>query len=205
MFVCHLSNTAAWAQPEIKSGQCLDGSISFPGSIETFKFYGNAGASVVIVATETAGNFQPEIFLCTPDGTQVANTWDRVQARIDNHQLAMTGWYRIEIEDYWGNYTGDFDLCLKIFPLGQRAYSEIVGTCNSGIWYRNVAASTWTKMTAFSTSGDIAAGDFTGDDKVDMAQNWSSGLWYQNGATLGWKKVSSLAPHELTAGNIAGK
>ena len=44
-------------------------------------------------------------------------------------------------------------------------------------------------MSSDIPSGDIAAGDFTGDGKADVASNWSSGLWYQNGATLGWTKV----------------
>ena len=56
----------------------------------------------------------------------------------------------------------------------------------------------WSSM----RSGDIAAGDYTGDGKADVASNWSSGLWYQNGATLGWTKVSSTASKRLTAGDV---
>ncbi len=48
-------------------------------------------------------------------------------------------------------------------------------------------------MTSYSTQKDIAAGDFTGDGKADVASNWTSGLWYQNGATLDWTKVTSAA------------
>ena len=59
-------------------------------------------------------------------------------------------------------------------------------------------------MTSSATSGDIAAGDFTGDGKADVASNWSSGLWYQNGATLGWTKVTSTASNRVTAGDVAG-
>ena len=51
-------------------------------------------------------------------------------------------------------------------------------------------------------SGDIAAGDFTGDGKADVAAIWNSGLYYQNGATLGWKKVIDTAPYTVTAGDI---
>ena len=55
------------------------------------------------------------------------------------------------------------------------------------------------------TPGDIAAGDFTGDGKADVASNWgSSGLWYQNGATLGWTQVTSTASNRLTAGDVTG-
>jgi hypothetical protein len=53
-------------------------------------------------------------------------------------------------------------------------------------------------------SGDIAAGDFTGDGKADVASIWSSGLWYQDGDTLDWTKVTSTAPYTVTAGDVTG-
>ena len=82
--------------------------------------------------------------------------------------------------------------------------AEIIGTWDSGIWYRNVATSSWTKMISALTIGDVAAGDFTGDGKADVASIWLSGLWFQNGATLGWTKVTSTAPYTVTAGDITG-
>ena len=82
--------------------------------------------------------------------------------------------------------------------------AEMIGTWSNGIWYRDVAESKWTKMWSNVPSGDIAAGDFTGDGKADVASIWSSGLWYQNGATLGWTKVLSTAPSQLTAGDVTG-
>jgi len=51
-------------------------------------------------------------------------------------------------------------------------------------------------------SGEIAAGDFTGDGRADVASCWSSGLYYQNGDTLGWTKVWKTAPYTLTAGDV---
>ena len=62
--------------------------------------------------------------------------------------------------------------------------AEIIGTGSSGIRYRDVAESSWTQMTSSVTDGDIAAGDFTGDGKADVASIWPSGLWYQDGDTL---------------------
>ena len=67
-------------------------------------------------------------------------------------------------------------------------FAEIIGTWRSGIWYLDVVGSGWTQMTTSTTTGDIAAGDFTGDGKADVASIWPSGLWYQNGATLVWTK-----------------
>ena len=81
---------------------------------------------------------------------------------------------------------------------------EIIGTWRSGIWYRDVAESSWAQMTSSVTDGDIAAGDFTGDGIADVASIWDNGLWYQDGATLDWTKVSDEAPTKLTAGEVTG-
>jgi hypothetical protein len=67
--------------------------------------------------------------------------------------------------------------------------AEIIGNWSNGIWYWDVSASQWTRMTPNNPDGDIAAGDFTGDGTADVASSWTSGLWYQDGATLAWTKV----------------
>ena len=85
-----------------------------------------------------------------------------------------------------------------------RAYSDITGTWSSGVWYWDAAASIWTQMTAIAPTGDIAAGDFTGDGKADIASCWGNGLWYQDGDTLDWTKVSNTAPTQLTASGVTG-
>ena len=84
------------------------------------------------------------------------------------------------------------------------AYSDITGTWSSGVWYWDAAASIWTQMTAIAPTGDIAAGDFTGDEKADVASIWDNGLWYQDGDTLDWTKVSNKAPTQVTAGDVTG-
>ena len=82
---------------------------------------------------------------------------------------------------------------------------EIIGTWENGIWYRDVAASKWTQMTADVTMGDIAAGDFSGDGKADVASSWDNlGLWYQDGVTLAWTKIDNLPPMRVTAGDVTG-
>jgi len=50
----------------------------------------------------------------------------------------------------------------------------------------------------------IAAGDFTGDGKADVASIWSGKLYYQDGATLKWTRVPGTAPDSLTAGDVTG-
>ena len=86
----------------------------------------------------------------------------------------------------------------------QKAFDEIIGTWSTGIWYWDPANSSWHKMSSDIPLGGIAAGDFSGDGKADVASGWDTGLWYQNGATLAWKKVTSEAPDNLAAGDVSG-
>ena len=83
--------------------------------------------------------------------------------------------------------------------------AEIIGTLSNGIGYWDPVASKWTQMTAYITDGDIAAGDFTGDGKADVASCWNiDGLWYQDGITLDWTKIDNSSPYHVTAGDITG-
>ncbi|MGD1972435.1 MAG: hypothetical protein PVI42_03440 [Desulfobacterales bacterium] len=45
---------------------------------------------------------------------------------------------------------------LKIYDMTNTS-DEIIGTWSNGIWYDDVAASKWTKMTASNPTGEIAA------------------------------------------------
>ncbi len=120
--LCLLTIPGATSKGQIYSDQCIAGTVD--RTIESFTFYGDAGDAVVIVATKTDGTLYPQVFLYAPDGTREATTWNYTQARIDNHQLAKTGWYRIEVEDYDGDRTGNFGLCLTIIaPAVQKSIS----------------------------------------------------------------------------------
>ena len=78
------------------------------------------------------------------------------------------------------------------------------GARGSGIWYWDAAESEWTQMASDITTGDIAAGDFSGDGKADVAGIFDGGLWYIDGATLNWTKIDSSPPFRVTAGDVTG-
>jgi hypothetical protein len=60
------------------------------------------------------------------------------------------------------------------------------------------------ECTPYPDGEEIAARDFNGDRKADVASIWGDGLWYQDGDTLDWTKVSNTAPTQLTAGDVTG-
>jgi hypothetical protein len=93
---------------------------------------------------------------------------------------------------------------LKEYDTVTTTRAEIIGTWSDGIWYWDAAASDWTRMTSSTPTGDIAAGDFTGDGKADVASIWGNGLWYQDGATSDWTKIAGTAPDSLAAGDVTG-
>ncbi len=123
--------------------------------------------------------------------------WDATTSAAGNHTIEVRA---------SGTAANSDTVVTSLNPaLGAADFAEIIGTWSSGIWYWDVAASTWTQMTSYTTTGDIAAGDFTGDGKADVASCWDNdGLWYQDGDTLGWTKIDNLPPYRVTAGDVTG-
>ena len=83
--------------------------------------------------------------------------------------------------------------------------AKIIGTRRTGIFYWDVAVLPPTQMTPDVTTGDIAAGDFNGDCKTDVASSWTLyGLGYQDGETLDWTQLDPYPAYSLTAGDVTG-
>jgi hypothetical protein len=101
--------------------------------------------------------------------------------------------------------------------------SEIIGTWSNGIWYRDETgfSESWVQLTTDTTTGDIAAGDFTGDGIADVAAIFQevgpasnplgAGIYLLDGRKCQitnqcWTKVagSAPAPFSVAAGDMNG-
>jgi hypothetical protein len=101
------------------------------------------------------------------------------------------------------------ELCTKIsaYSVTECRVAEIIGcsrTFQRGVGYWDESRSKWTEIISKTPDGDIAAGDFTGDGKADIAGIFYSELWYIDGATLNWTRVPGIIPDRLTAGDVTG-
>ena len=77
-------------------------------------------------------------------------------------------WYQDGATLTWTKISGAAPVSVTAGDVTGDGLCEIIGTWNSGIWYRDVGESEWTKMASSTTEGDIAAGDFTDQEKLVM-------------------------------------
>ncbi len=165
----------------------------------------------IIIETEDTGHYAQWSSGVNPR----LGTWTHYEVRISESNFEIVGnktWNEIlsnvtslliRGEHTFGPDTEGIDNIRVVDSLG---LAEIIGTWSKGIWYWDFVASAWTQMTSnVTTTGDIAAGDFTADGKADVASIWEGfGLWYQNGATLAWTRITWSPPDRVTAGDVTG-
>ncbi|MFC2140683.1 pre-peptidase C-terminal domain-containing protein [Acidobacteriota bacterium] len=104
----------------ISFGQTVSGSITV-GEEDTYTFSAIAGNKVLIRMSRASGNLCPYIRLFDPAGTEIGNSWGGANADVISNSLSSTGTYTIIAADYFGTYSGGYNLTLERLTPGTGA------------------------------------------------------------------------------------
>ncbi|HET6349318.1 MAG TPA: hypothetical protein VFH88_09580, partial [Candidatus Krumholzibacteria bacterium] len=99
------SSSVAFAGGAITSGTTTAGTVSGPSYIDAWTFSGTSGNRIVITAITTSGSLNTNIVLKAPGGA--VETTSGSGDRLD-WQLASTGTYTVQIQDYALANAGDY-------------------------------------------------------------------------------------------------
>ena len=107
---------AAFAAGPITSGTTVAGSVSGPSYIESWTFSGTAGNRVIANAITTGGLMNTTLVLRGPGGGSIVldtQSGDRL-----DYQLASTGTFTLEVQDYGLNDVGTYALAFTNITAG---------------------------------------------------------------------------------------
>ena len=101
----------------IRCGETLTGRLDLPSETDAYTFYGEAGKTVLIHATEDGRSvaLEPAVYLFAPSGVIEVEDWDYTSAVLE-HRLRETGWYTIVVHDAQGDDTGNYGVSLLLVP-----------------------------------------------------------------------------------------
>jgi hypothetical protein len=119
ILICFSSFAQAAIMGEILSAETRTGSLVDKSQMDSFTFTGQKNQGIVILMSEESGsgtNFQPDILLKAPDGTEETSKWANGAAFISDHQLEQTGTYTIAVMDAYADDIGNYSLSLLLIP-----------------------------------------------------------------------------------------
>jgi predicted DNA-binding ribbon-helix-helix protein len=126
------------AATSISFGQALFGSLLTTAEMDAYTFTASAGDKILVRASESAGNFYPEVRVYSPQGTQLCESgFSSTTAEIPSCALTSDGVYTILAFDYYGTYTGDYHIYLQrlnnpgnaaLTDFGQTTFGSLITT-----------------------------------------------------------------------------
>jgi len=96
----------------IKFGETAFGSIDPPGDVDTYAFSVEVGDAVLVRASRVSGSFWPELRLYLPNGTELVGNYGSDVVEV-NSTSAEAGNYTIVVNDYFGDYNGNYSLFVQ--------------------------------------------------------------------------------------------
>src|SRR3972149_4112680 len=107
------TSSAAWASvtyASISCGETICGDISGPLEVDSYRFPGTAGGSIIL-RLHASGSVLPLVEIYDPSGGRVFQRFGSSDVRIDL-ELLTSGEYTILVMDYGG--TGVWPYCLRL-------------------------------------------------------------------------------------------
>jgi len=116
----------------IDYGIAKTGSITSPGSVDTYSFSGENGDAIVIRIAKTGGEIFPRITLYGPSGAELKRVHSSSTSEI-KYILTTSGTHKILVDDgFLGKYTGDYSLFIQRINNPANVKSFELGTAKSG-------------------------------------------------------------------------
>ena len=91
----------------------LSGSVSGAAELDTYTFTGSNGDLLVAQMSETSGDILPELGVYDTDGNLVCHDHGYGSVLIAGCTLPTDGDYAVLAGDYWGKYTGSYNVYLQ--------------------------------------------------------------------------------------------
>lgn len=95
-----------------KFGETASGSINPPGDVDTYVFSVEVGDAVLVRASRVSGSFWPELRLYLPNGTELVGNYGSDVVEVKSTS-AEAGNYTIVVNDYFGDYNGNYSLFVQ--------------------------------------------------------------------------------------------
>ena len=100
---------------DLGDGGHVTGSISYVGDVDTFIVQAEAGDDLLFTIDENPNtSIYLKVSMYTPDGTLYAVDWASSGYRLDRYDVPQSGTYTYVIEDYYGDYTGNYEFTLVV-------------------------------------------------------------------------------------------
>jgi hypothetical protein len=91
----------------------LSGSIGSSADLDAYTFNGASGDLLVARMTNTSGDIMPEVRVYDPDGSLLCQHNSYGSALVTGCGLPADGDYTVLVGDYWGKYTGAYNVYLQ--------------------------------------------------------------------------------------------
>ncbi len=100
---------------DLGDGGHVTGSISYVGDVDTFIVRAEAGDDLLFTIDENPStSIYLKVSVYTPDGALYAVDWESSGYRLDRYDVPQTGTYTYVVEDYYGDYTGNYEFTLVV-------------------------------------------------------------------------------------------